>query len=295
MALQTKDFSATGKSSGGGITYTYILRVTENSAGIVNGKPVSNITVVAILKQSYSGVAFSNWSTTVTASINGKQIFSDTKKRELSGTAEHIYHTWTGNIEHNADGELSITVGGELWQTSPESYSPPTLTITESSSNAMVLTPVAAATACSAPITFTASPACFNGSVALVWSGARGGTNNDITGYRVQCNVSPDGQNWGSWKTIWSNNQESVTFFESYLAGQGITLVRGDHIRFRIITMGEAGSDYYSGYKYSNVVRKLPASIHIKGEPHFAYIKSGDRMSEYIPCIYMNGEWQNSP
>ena len=56
MALQTKDFSVTKKSAGGGITYTYIIRVTENSTNKANN--TSNLTVKAILKQSYSGTAF---------------------------------------------------------------------------------------------------------------------------------------------------------------------------------------------------------------------------------------------
>lgn len=148
MALRTKDFSITGKSGSGGIAYTYILRVTENSASLVNNKPVSNVTVEAILKQDYNGLAFKLWTTTVTASINGKQIFSDAKQRELNGTGEHVYYTWTGDVDHNSTENPSITVGGQLWQREPADFSPPTLTIAENSADAMALTPVAVSAVC---------------------------------------------------------------------------------------------------------------------------------------------------
>lgn len=148
MALQTKDYSVTQKSSGGGITYTYILRVTENSTN--TEKNTSNITVQAILKQSYIGTAFTTWYTGVSCTLNGSQIFSDYKQRSLSGTAETIYYTWTGNIAHNDDGSLSLTVGGKIWQSTYASYSPPAMTIEESASNAMVLTAIPRASSISA-------------------------------------------------------------------------------------------------------------------------------------------------
>ena len=139
MALMTKDFTATGKSSDGSITYTYILRVTQNSVNEANN--TSNISVEAIIKQDYAGTGFSNWTTNATCTINGNQLFSDSAKQTLSGTAEKVLYTWNCDIAHNSDGTLSITVGGHLWQNGPANYSPPMLTITENSSNAMVLVP----------------------------------------------------------------------------------------------------------------------------------------------------------
>ncbi len=127
MALKTKDFSVTGTSSGGGITYTYILRVTENS--INKAKNTSNVTVQAILKQNYSGTAFYSWSTGVSCTINGKELFSDYRQRDLSGTGEQIYYTWTGDLAHNTDGKLTLSVTGKLWQADPASYSPPAMTV----------------------------------------------------------------------------------------------------------------------------------------------------------------------
>lgn len=148
MALQSKDFSVTGKSSGGGITYTFILRVTENSVSIPNN--TSNVTVQAILKQSYSGTAFKDWNTGVSCTLNGSQIFSDYKKRQLDGKQEHVYYSWTGEVSHNDDGSLLLKVGGELWQSSSASYTPPTMTIAESSTNAIALTTIPRASSISA-------------------------------------------------------------------------------------------------------------------------------------------------
>ncbi len=127
MALQTKDFSVTGKSSGGGITYTYILRVTQNSTNAAAN--TSNLTVQAILKQSYSGTAFHTWYTGVSCALNGSQIFSDYVQRSLSGTGEHVYYNWTGDVAHKADGTLTLSVEGAFWQSTYESYSPPAMNI----------------------------------------------------------------------------------------------------------------------------------------------------------------------
>ena len=129
MALQTKDFTVTGKSSGGGITYTYILRVTENSISVPDN--TSNITVQAILKQSYSGTAFQNWYTGVSCALGGSQIFSDYRQRQLEGKDEHTYYTWNGNVAHADDGTLNLAVSGKLWQSSYASFSPPAMTVPE--------------------------------------------------------------------------------------------------------------------------------------------------------------------
>ena len=127
MALQTKDFLVTAPSASGGITYTYILRVTEESVDIAGNS--SHITIQAILKQTYSGTAFYSWSTGVSCTVNGQQLFSDYRQRELRGTGEHIYYTWTGDLAHEDDGGLTLSVTGKLWQASPESFSPPTMVI----------------------------------------------------------------------------------------------------------------------------------------------------------------------
>jgi len=125
--LQSKDFAVTGVSASGTITYTYLLRVREHS--VDPAQNTSHITVEAILKQTYSGTAFSQWSTGVSCSLDGETIFSDYRQRRLSGTEEHIYYTWEGDIPHDADGQKTLTVTGNFWQASPGNYSPPAMTV----------------------------------------------------------------------------------------------------------------------------------------------------------------------
>lgn len=129
MALQSKDFTKTAKSSGGGVTYTYILRVTENCTDVV--KNCSSVTVQAILKSSYSGTAFSGYRTGVSCTVNEESLFSDYCSRSISGKQEHVYYTWTGDMPHDADGTLTLRVTGKLWQTKSASYTPPTMNIPE--------------------------------------------------------------------------------------------------------------------------------------------------------------------
>lgn len=134
MALQTKNFSKTG--TGGGITYTYTVRVTENSVDTANN--TSNVTVQCILKSNYSGACFSDYTTTVTAVINGSTKINSSKKRACSGTSEHVYATWTGNITHNADGTLPMTVSGKISQLQPDYFPSSGISV----SGSMTATPI---------------------------------------------------------------------------------------------------------------------------------------------------------
>ena len=91
------------------------------------------------------------------------------------------------------------------------------------------------------------------GSAALSWSGASGGTNNAVTGFEVQYSDSANNADWGSWTALSTVSSSS---------GSGSLSVappaaRGSYRRFRVRTQGSAGSSYYSGWKVSsNSVRK---------------------------------------
>ena len=137
MALQTKDFSLTAKSGHGKITYIYTIRVTENSTDPV--KNCSHVTVEAILQQSYSGTAFSNFSTGVSCTIDGETLFSDYCRRSIAGREERVFYTWEGELPHDPDGGKTIRVAGKLWQTTAADYTPPTMQIPEGE---MTLTPI---------------------------------------------------------------------------------------------------------------------------------------------------------
>ena len=140
MALQERDYSVQGKSSGGGILYTFTIRVTENSVNAQQN--TSNLTVKAILTHNYSGTAFAKWGTGVSCTLNGNKIFSDYQQRRCDA-GDNVYYTWTGNVEHDSDGTLKLKVGGELWQNNSASYTPQRMTIAENENTAMDLTPIA--------------------------------------------------------------------------------------------------------------------------------------------------------
>ena len=152
MALQSKDFAVSGKSESGRITYTYTLRVTEESVDTV--KNASRITIQAILRQTYSGTAFSGWRTGVSCEVDGQSVFSDYCRRTISGKEEHVYYTWEGQLPHGPDGTLTVRISGRLWQTKVASYTPPALEIPEGE---LVLTPIPRASAVGASDGFIGS------------------------------------------------------------------------------------------------------------------------------------------
>jgi hypothetical protein len=139
MALQTKDYSVVAKSSNKLNTYTYILRVTENSVN--EDTNTSNLTIKAIVKCSYSNI-MKNVPMVVDCTLNGIQVFSNSAKRTMGAkNTEHVFYTWTGDVEHNADGSLILAVGGNLTHTTDEGWMPITpMTIHEDESNIMEMT-----------------------------------------------------------------------------------------------------------------------------------------------------------
>ena len=125
----SKDLSLTAKSEHGKITYTYILRLTQHRVDPV--KNCSHVTVEAILKQTYSGKAFSDYRTGVSCTVDGETLFSDYCRRTIAGKEEHVFYTWEGEIPHRDDGSRVLSMGGKLWQTKKAEYTPPTMEIPE--------------------------------------------------------------------------------------------------------------------------------------------------------------------
>jgi len=111
------------------------------------------------------------------------------------------------------------------------------------------------ATACATPTLFTLTPTPFEKSVLISWSGAKAGTNNNITGYLIQSSVSQDNVNWGSYVTVSSINSTATS--GKYTDTPDVN--RGQYIKYRIQVLGSAGSDFYSSYKYSTSARKNSA------------------------------------
>ena len=108
-------------------------------------------------------------------------------------------------------------------------------------------------TACGAPTSCSLSSTLSTGNVTLSWSGASAGTSNSITGYKIQRCESSDGSNWGSWADLTTVNSTSTS--ASLTVSPPSTA--GNYYKYRVLTMGSAGSSYYSGYKEStNTLRR---------------------------------------
>lgn len=98
-------------------------------------------------------------------------------------------------------------------------------------------------TACTAPSTLTVSSALTGAdNITLSWSGAAGGTSNDINGYGIQKQDSADGTTWGEWTDLTTVSSTST----SASATVAINPNPGQYRRYRVITQGAAGATYYS-------------------------------------------------
>ena len=110
-----------------------------------------------------------------------------------------------------------------------------------------------------APTSCSVSSTLAEGNVTLSWSGAKAGTNNDISSYEIQYSDSADNSTWGSFIALTTVSSSATSGSLSVAP----PTTRGNFRRFRIRTRGAAGSDYYSDWKMStNSVRKntLPSA-----------------------------------
>ena len=108
-------------------------------------------------------------------------------------------------------------------------------------------------TACGAPSgIYTSSTAPKIGeTITISWSNGTAGTNNSIVGYELQEKI-----NNGSWSTISTSNVTSKSIY--------ISNTYGTTYRYRVRTLGSAGSSYYSGYReqsFNITVDNSPPSV----------------------------------
>lgn len=100
---------------------------------------------------------------------------------------------------------------------------------------------IPATTACGAPTVCTLSSTIATSNVTLEWSGATAGVGNAVTGYEVQRAESVDGVVWAAWEHL------NVTTGTSLSVAPPAT--PGNYYRFRVRTLGAAGTAYYSAWK----------------------------------------------
>ena len=95
----------------------------------------------------------------------------------------------------------------------------------------------------------------FNNEITISWSGESAGSNNAIQRYYIEYCTSTNNSTWSAWSSLQSSNLTPV--------GTSTTTVdistkvnRGDYIKFRIRTEGEAGVSYYSPYVETSPIRR---------------------------------------
>lgn len=84
--------------------------------------------------------------------------------------------------------------------------------------------------------------------ITISWSGAKGGTENSISGYDIEYKIGSGG--WNGWKSISTGNTYSSTT-DSWSQPVGQTG------QYRVRTKGTAGSQYYSDWAYSGTLTIL--------------------------------------
>ena len=214
---------------GGNTSFTIYYRITQDSD----------------CEKSLAGADSSH---TGTVSIsNGKATAS--KTINLTKNTTYYIYVWSKKLS----GE-----GPEYWGAKNWSSSAATITATETRT-----------TKCSAPTSVTVSKTIVSptGSFKISWSGAKGGSNNQIVSYDIYLKVSSAGtaptvDNYD--ERIWVDVPDGTTSGSKTinLSDLGIPLTRGHKIVCGVVTRGWAEKNYYSGIKIGSPVKinQLPES-----------------------------------
>ena len=214
---------------GGNTSFTIYYRITKDSDCEKS---------LAGADSSYTGtVSISNGKATASKTIN------------LAKNTTYYIYVWSKKLS----GE-----GPDYWGAKNWSSSAATITATETQT-----------TKCSAPTSVTVSKTIVSptGSFKISWSGAKGGSNNQIVSYDVYLKVSSTGtapkvDDYD--KKIWVDVADGTTSGSKTinLSDLGIPLTRGHKIVCGVVTRGWAEKNYYSGIKIGSPVKinQLPES-----------------------------------
>ncbi len=204
------------------------------------GTPISNATVTAVRFNFYGNVLRSSGTANVT----------------MNGSPFTISLTATGETRQNCTCYASGAVMAAFTAASG------TLTMAlVMPSNAYFRTSAATATLdveyvinitnTTPPSTFYPASAVGEGSVTLQWSGAGAGVQNTITGYEIQCADSADNAAYGDWIACAAIASTSA----AGSASVPVNGTRGAWRKYRIRTLGSAGTSWCSEWKVSSAVR----------------------------------------
>ena len=107
-------------------------------------------------------------------------------------------------------------------------------------------------TLCTAPTSVSVAPSLCENDPTLSASGAAGGSANAITGYEIQYAESANGASYGEWTALKTVSTTGASLSTT------VTLpsVRAYSRKYRLRTLGAAGSSYYSGWAETNAIKR---------------------------------------
>ena len=241
------DINGVVLSAGSGPTVKYTITYSKSRPN--NSQMTYNFTIAAALGSSGSYI-HSGYALLCTITVNGSSGQVRIKAADndnWDGTTpryRYVTVTCSSTTGNSAQGVRFRVVSDGRMSLSSGVIDNSGYTVTSSA----LLT-----TACGAPSACSVSPTVAEGSAALSWSGASGGTNNAISGFEIQYGDSANNTDWGSWTALSTVSSSSGSGSSSVAP----PAARGTYRRFRVRTQGSAGSGYYSGWKVSsNSVRK---------------------------------------
>ena len=169
--------------------------------------------------------------------FNGTKYSFPSAYWESPSSGTHTLYSRTFTVPHNSDGSGSFTLGGahkinsavdkKIW--AAQTFALDKITVTS---------------ACSAPtsVTIAASRVGRGKTTTISWSGAKAGTQNAITGYRIYYANGSQPTTSSSYITVTTSSTSG-----SYTTTTSFSNTQGRVWYFKVRTLGAAGSSYWSG------------------------------------------------
>ena len=226
---------------------TVEARIPFDLSSIPNGSTITAVNIYATLNSPATGAAIRDISMDSDPNwwpFDGSEPYLGTVKSLFDSGVREIGVWW----RFKANGVANYPEGS---RSSSLHFSGVTMSIE--------YTPPPSYSNCSAPTSASLSASVSEGNTSVSFSGATGGTNNQIMGYVVEYAESSNGSTWGAWggrKTV-----NSTSGSGSFSVSPPTT--RGYYRKFRVYTLGSAGPDYGSDWKeIPGTLRKnsLPAA-----------------------------------
>ena len=266
--------ASSGSSGSGNVTYS----VTPTGMSAVSAGTNTSVQCTGLTKggtytftvtATYSGVSTSSVSSSVTMpnlteprSITLER--TDATSVKVSWTAPATATNGSGSVNYTVTATggsesaqstalnrtmTGLTKGTTYTFTVKAYYSG--LTSTATSASYTLPNNCTSPTVCTIEVTETSAT-----TVNLTCSGAASGTSNRITGYRIE-RSEYNGSAWSDWATY--KDVTVQNYATSFTEAVNTPSTIGNKFKFRVTTMGEAGSDYYSTppTESSNTVTKV--------------------------------------